>query len=84
MYCVVAFLLTATPTYAILWHIKGLDHVSREDGPLVVVGALWCIGWSLAVGLTTVLLTIAWLVRRSRRGALALLAVWFSAVASLW
>ena len=66
IYGILAFLVTAVPAYFALWRIKGLDRVTPDDGPLVVVLAIWCFRWSAIIGFISALVVVVLTVLRSR------------------
>jgi hypothetical protein len=62
-----ALILTSVPSYMALWHLRGLNHVSPDDGPLVAVLAIWCLGWSLVIGVLAAVFVVVVSLLRTRR-----------------
>ena len=57
----------AIGTYVILWHYSGMDKVTADDNPGVVLGAFWCIGWAAIAGVLAAVVTGLIVFLRSRR-----------------
>jgi cytochrome bd-type quinol oxidase subunit 1 len=63
---ILAFGVSATITYPILWHVQGMDKVTADDNPGVVLGAFWCMGWSVVTGLIAAAICALYLILRTR------------------
>lgn len=64
---ILAFLIGTGVSYTVLWHLQGLDKLTPEDNPAVVLGGFACMVRSVLAGLIAVTLSGLYLVLRSRR-----------------
>lgn len=63
---VLAFMVVAVAAYATLWHFSGMDQITPGGTSGVVLGAVWCIGWSPIVGVVAGLAAVILYVVRLR------------------
>jgi hypothetical protein len=61
------FILTGASSYIFLWHLRGLDRLSPEDGLAAAVGAMWCLCWGFVIGLLAAVLVVVFSILRTRR-----------------
>jgi hypothetical protein len=63
-----AFILTAVPSYIVIGHLRGLDHMTPDDGFLyATVKTLSCLIWSVGIGLLAALFSIILLLLHKRK-----------------
>jgi hypothetical protein len=63
----ISFAVVAIGTENILWYHSGMDKVTADDNPGLVLGAFWCIGWAIVAGVLAAILMGIILFVRSRR-----------------
>ena len=59
LFGILAFVTVGVPTYVVLWNRAGLNFVTKDDGPAVVLGAIWCMGWAVVIGTVAAACTFA-------------------------
>jgi len=59
LFAALAFLTVGIPTYFVLWGRVGLNAVTSDDRPGVVLGAFWCMGWTIGISMFAAVCTFA-------------------------
>jgi hypothetical protein len=59
LFAALAFVTVGVPTYLLLWNRAGLNAVTPDDGPGVVLGTFWCMAWTVVNGSFAAICTFA-------------------------